>query len=290
MGLGDRNTKYFHSKSSERRKKNTIFGLRDENGIWSDNIESIAVVAVSYFEKLYTTSLPSHISEVINTIPTRVTSKMNQNLIKEFTKEEVVAALQQMHPTKASCPYGMSAIFFQKYWDIVGNDVTNMALNVLNSNMSMVENNRTNIALIPKINNPTKMTKFRPISLSNVIYKIISKILANRLKTILPQIISENQSAFLSKHLITDNVLVAFELMHYVDHKRDEKDCFMVVKLDMSKAYDRVEWSFIEKVMERMGFHEKLINLIMHCITTVSYSILVNGVAYGSIVPSRGLR
>ena len=165
-----------------------------------------------------------------------------------------------------------------------------MALNVLNSNMSMVENNRTNIALIPKINNPTKMTKFRPISLSNVIYKIISKILANRLKTILPQIISENQSAFLSKHLITDNVLVAFELMHYVDHKRDEKDCFMVVKLDMSKAYDRVEWSFIEKVMERMGFHEKLINLIMHCITTVSYSILVNGVAYGSIVPSRGLR
>ena len=115
LGLGDRNTKYFHSKSLERRKKNTIFGLRDENGIWSDNIESIAVVVVSYFEKLYTTSLPSHISEVINTIPTRVTSKMNQNLIKEFTKEEVVAALQQMHPTKASCPYGMSAIFFQKY-------------------------------------------------------------------------------------------------------------------------------------------------------------------------------
>ena len=78
--------------------------------------------------------------------------------------------------------------------------------------------------------------------------------------------------------------------MHYLDHKRDVKDCFMAIKLDMSKAYDRVEWSFIEKIMERMGFHEKWINIIMQCISTVSYSVLVNGVAYGSIIPSRGLR
>ena len=130
--------------------------------------------------------------------------------------------------------------FFKKYWDIVGNDITCMVLNVLNSNMSMVEINRTNIALVPKTNSPTKMTEFRPISLCNVIYKLISKVLANCLKAILPQIISENQSAFLSKRLITDNVLVSFELMHYLDHKRDGNDCFMAVKLDMSKAYDRV--------------------------------------------------
>ena len=151
-----------------------------------------------------------------------------------------MTALQQMHPTKALGPDGMFAIFFKKYWDIVGNDITCMVLNVLNSNMSMVEINRTNIALVPKTNSPTKMTEFRPISLCNVIYKLISKVLANCLKAILPQIISENQSAFLSERLITDNVLVSFELMHYLDHKRDGKDCFMAVKLDMSKAYDKV--------------------------------------------------
>ena len=213
MGLGDRNTKYFHSKASERRKKNTITGLMDENGNWCDSTESKAAVAVSYFEKLFSTSYPSRISKVTNTIPTRVTDEMNQWLIKEFTREEVVTALQQMHPTKALGPDGMSTIFFQKYWDIVGNNITCMVLNVLNSNMSMVEINRTNIALVPKTNNPTKMTKFRPISLCNFIYKLILKVLANRLKAILPQIISENQSAFLSERLITDNVL---ELMHYL--------------------------------------------------------------------------
>ena len=134
------------------------------------------------------------------------------------------------------------------------------------------------------------MTEFRPISLCNVIYKIISKVLANRLKLILPQIISENQSAFLSERLISDNVLVTFELMHYLDHKREGKDYNMAVKLDMNKAYDRVEWGFIEKIMEHMSFHERWINLIMHCITTVTYSVLVNGVAYGSIIPTRELR
>ena len=105
----------------------------------------------------------------------------------------------------------------------------------------MVDINKTYITIVPKTNNPTKMTEFRLISLSNVIYKLISKVLANRLKLILPQIIIENQSAFLFERLITDNVLIIFELMHYLDHKRDGKDCYMAIKLDMSKAYDRVE-------------------------------------------------
>ena len=134
----------------ERKKKNTILGLEDEEGNWCNTKEGIADIDVPYFQKLYTTSYPSRVAKVIATIPTRVTSEMNQSLMKEFTREEVEEALKQMHLTKTPGPDGMSAIFFQKYWNIVGNDVRCMVLNVLNSDMSMAEINKTNIALVPK--------------------------------------------------------------------------------------------------------------------------------------------
>ena len=114
--------------------------------------------------------------------------------------------------------------------------------------------------------------------------------LANRLKAVLPQIILENESAFLSERLITDNVLVAFELMHYLDHKKEGNESFTAIKLDMSKAYDRVEWMFVEKVMRRLGLNDKYIGWIMKCISIVSYFVLINGEAHGSIVPSRRFR
>ena len=246
-------------------------------------------VAVSYFEKLYTASHPNRIQEVIDTMEPKVSVEMNQNLIKQFIKEEVEVALKQMHPTKSLGSDGMSAVLYQKFWDIVGNDVVNMVLKVLNFDMSMADINKTYITLVPKNNNPFRMIEFRPISLSNVIYKLIAKVLANHLKLILPQIIMNNQSAFIAGRLITNNVLIAFKMMHYLEHKKEGKDCYMAFKFDMSKAYDTVEWGFIEQVMRKLGFHERWIGLIMRCITTVSYSVLINEVAHGNIVPSRGL-
>ena len=113
----------------------------------------------------------------------------------------------------------MFDIFYQKYWDIIGDDVINIVLNVLNSNASIAALNQTNIALIPKTNYQSKMSDFRPISLCNVSYKIIAKVFANRLKPILFTIISKNQSAFVLGHLIIDHVLVAFEIMHYLNEQ-----------------------------------------------------------------------
>lgn len=184
----------------------------------------------------------------------------------------------------------MSDIFFHKYWSIVGLDVTNMVLNMLNLNMPIAEINKTNISLVPKTNNPTKMIEFRPISLCNVVYKLISKVLANRLKVILPHVITKNQSAFTFDRLITDNVLVAFELMHYLNHKIERKESFMSIKLDMSKAFDRVKWGFVKGIMEKLGFDRKWVSLIIQCISSISYSMIINGEAFGNITPFRGLR
>ena len=134
------------------------------------------------------------------------------------------------------------------------------------------------------------MTKFRPISLCNVFYKLTFKTFANRLKAVLPHIISKNKSAFTTDRLITDNVLVAFEYMHYLNHKNEGKDSYMSIKFNMSKVFDQVEWDFIRGVMERLGFDKKWIDLIMQCVSSVSYSVLINGEAYGNITPTKGLR
>ena len=110
------------------------------------------------------------------------------------------------------------------------------------------------------------------------------------MKKILPEVISESQSAFVLGRQITNDVLVAFEMMHCIDQKRKGKRGLMAIKLDMSKAYDRVEWEFLEAMMRKLGFQEEWIRLIMMCVTTVSYLVLINREPKGKIIPTRGLR
>ena len=117
--------------------------------------------------------------------------------------------------------------------------------------------NQTNLCLIPKTERPTTMAEFRPISLCNVGYKIISKIFSTRLKRIPSELISETQSAFVARHLITDNILVAQEMFHALRTNASCKGKFVAINTDMSKAYDRVEWSFLEALLLKFGFDQQ---------------------------------
>ena len=158
-------------------------------------------------------------------------------------------ALKQMYPLKAPGLDGMPPLFFQHFWPKISNVVTVIVLDFLNLGISPPKFNETHIVLIPKCKEPKKITEYRPISLCSVVYKIASKAIANRLKNILLTIISDTQSAFVHGRLITDNVLVAFEAMHHISKKKSGKVGEMELKLDMSKAFDRVEWVFLEKIM-----------------------------------------
>ena len=162
-------------------------------------------------------------------------------------------------------------------------------LDFLNSGIMLLEINYTHIVLIPKIKSLERILDYRPISLCNVIYKIISKVLANRLKLILPKLISPSQSAFVLGRLITDNVLVVYETLHAMHSRRSGKRGSLALKLDISKAYDRVEWNFLKGIMSKLGLSERWIDRVMSCVISTSFSVLINGKAYDNIRPSRGL-
>ena len=279
---GDQNTSFFYAKTSHRFQRNTIQGSCDEDGSWQESDEAMKRIALDYFNSIFKSNRPTDLIEVVETIQLVVSRSMNRALLIEFRAEEVTKALKQMYPKKASVPDGIPHFFYQHYWSIVGNCVTLTVLDFLNHGIIPPKFNETHIIFIPKIKNPTKITHYRPTGLSNVVSRLASKVLANRLKLLFPKIISENQSAFMNNQLITDNVLVAFETMHHISHTQKKKKKSgnvgeMAFKLDMSKAYDRVKWGCVEKIMLKMGFHTHWVEIMIRCVQFVTYAVKING-------------
>ena len=246
---------------------------------------------MGYFKNIFTSTTPSNFDQILQGIEPKITPSMNDDLIHDFTAYEVEQALNQMKPLTTPRLDGLPPIFFKSCWDIVAQDAIAASLTILNLGAMLLENlNHTFISLIPKTKNLEKPTDFKPISFCNVLYKLVSKTIAKRLKKILPKLVSKSQSAFISNRLITDNILVAFEMLHHLKNKRKGKEGLMALKLYMSKVYDRVEWVFLEKLMEKLGFANRWISFISSCIRSVSFSILVNGEPHGHFTPNRGLR
>ncbi|KAG7581014.1 Reverse transcriptase zinc-binding domain [Arabidopsis suecica] len=287
---GDKNTKFFHAITKQRRARNKILGLLNDDGMWVDKEVGIERLAVDYFKDLFTTSDPQEFHSVLQDVPTMISEDMNQKLTREISPEEVKRALFSLHPDKAPGPDGMTAFFYQKFWDLTGPDLIKLVQNFHSSGSFDDRLNETNICLIPKTDRPRKMAEFRPISLCNVGYKVISKVLSLRLKKLLPDLISETQSAFVAGRLITDNILIAQENFHALRTNPACRKKFMAIKTDMSKAYDRVEWSFLRALMLKMGFAQRWVDWIICCISSVSYKVLINGSPRGIIRPSRGIR
>jgi hypothetical protein len=219
-----------------------------------------------------------------------VSAEDNVSLVAPVTKEEVRVALFQMHPDKSPGPDGFNPAFYQNFWELCGDEVFVAVKEWLVRGYFPTSLNETNICLIPKCNNPSSMKDFRPISLCNVLYKVVSKLLANRLKLVLGKYISEEQSAFIEGRSIIDNALIAIEIIHCLKRRTRGGKGELALKIDFSKAYDKVEWSYLKGVLGRMGFSETWIKWMMLCVSSVNYSALMNFEKVCPIHPGRGLR
>ena len=205
---GDKNTRFFHGTATNRKRQNFIKGLRDADGNWQSEEAAFTKVLIDFYAELFTTSNPQNLERVLEGIQEVVSRDMNSKLTAPYKAEEVELAIKEMAPLKAPGLNGMPPLFYQTYWTEVGMDITQAVLSCLNSGSILKSINHTFITLIPKVKNPERVSEFRPISLCNVIYKVVSKVIANRLKPLLNSIISETQSAFVADKLITDNVLM----------------------------------------------------------------------------------
>ncbi|GER38816.1 RNA-directed DNA polymerase (reversetranscriptase)-related family protein [Striga asiatica] len=287
---GDSNTKFFQACVKQRRWGNSLENLVNSNGVkCRDRTEQLQMI-MEYFQSIFQSANPDFIEEALSGIPNSITTEMNLELTRPVDEQEVKAALWDMEPSKSPGIDGFTPCFFQSYWEFIKKDLCSAIDNFLNTGCIPSYTNHTLITLIPKIKNPQKVSDFRPISLCTVSYRLFSKILASRLKHTLRSCISQSQAAFVPDRLILDNIVIANECLHFLNSKKKGKKCFMALKIDMAKAFDRIEWSFLIRICRKMGFGETFLSWIWACISTTSFSFNIGGQALGNIIPSRGLR
>lgn len=250
----------------------------------------IADVFVKFYKNLFSTSSPREHWDILEFVNSVITEEDNRVLMSDISDMEIKNAAFQMGGLKAPGPDGFSGIFYHSSWSTVGPEVTKMVKDFFKNGADLFSINVTNIVLIPKIEDAASVNHFRPISLCNFAYKVISKVKVNRMKTFLPKCISLNQRAFVPGRLIQDNILVAHEAYHHLKNKKKGRSFEMAVKVDMNKAYDRIEWGFVKRVLIKLGFCVPWVERIMLCLSSVKYSLLLSGKKVGSIVPERGLR
>lgn len=193
-----------------------------------------------------------------------------------------------MKPFKAPGPNGLHAGFYQHIWHEVRKSVCEEVKAIFMYGVFPDHLNDTLVTLIPKYQSPESLNNYKPISLCNSVYKIVSKILVERIRPYISLLVSLVQTTFVLGRKGIDNILIAQELFYALDRKKGNEG-YMAIKVDLEKAYDRLEWCFIHKVLQAYHFPQNIIKVIMSCVTSTKISVLFNGGALESFYPSRGL-
>ncbi|XP_031100850.1 uncharacterized protein LOC116004818 [Ipomoea triloba] len=285
---GDANTSFFHSTVKDRHRRQRISAVKNTSGSLLTNQVDIQSEAVNFFTSLFTADESEDMHAILDCLPTILTTEDNIALLAPLTREEVKNAVWALDPDSTAGPDGFSGSFFRSCWDILHNDVYIAVLDFMIGVPVPFAFSSAQLVLIPKKLNPESFADYRPICLCTFVSKIFTKVISTRLNKLLPRIISREQSGFVQGRNIHDNVLLALELIQSINKRCQGSN--VAIKLDMSKAFDRVAWPFLRAVLQRFGFSTYFINLIMNFLNATRLSVLVNGVSCGFFKPSRGVK
>jgi hypothetical protein len=286
---GDSNSKFFHSSI---RKKANLLSIREisraDLSVATTPSEVIEVIVSHFQSYLGSPSVNEPASDIMSFIPRLIHADDCVGLGSPPSSDEIRACVFALSKDSACGPDGFNGSFYRSSWDIIQSDLCLAIQHFFSGSDLPISWSSTNLILIPKCEKPRSCSEFRPISLCNFTNKIISKVLASRLSPYLDRIISSSQAGFVKGRLITDNVLLAQELVSQIDRK--VRGSNVIFKLDMEKAYDRISWFFIIKVLRAFGFPEDLIDLVWRLISNCRFSVIINGSARGYFRVGRGIR
>jgi len=285
----DRCTKFFHSMVKRRAKRNFIASVFKQDGSPTDSVREVEVEFIRYYKGLLGTSAACQPIEpgILESGPC-ISIEQASALTVSVSQAEIKAALFGIGNDKSPGPDGFSSVFFKKSWSIIRDDFCSAIQEFFVSGKLLKQLNHSVIALIPKAAHASSVSDFRPISCCNVIYKVISKIIASRLAMTLDSIIDQAQSAFVQGRSMADNIHLAQEILRGYNRKRTSPRC--VIKVDLKKAFDSINWDFLRSAMTGLGFPNLFISWVMECVTSPSYSIQINGSLCGFFSGQRGLR
>lgn len=201
---------------------------------------------------------------------------------------DIKNVLFSLGKNKMPSPDGFGFLFYKKSWDIIGSDITKAILDFFNKGKLLKQLNHTSISLIPKTSNPTSIQHFRPISCCSTLYKTIAKVIARCLKLVLPDLVANNQGAFIPRRSIRHNSLLCQKLLNRYNRSSSSPRC--AIKVDIRRAFDSINHSFILNALAAFGFPAKFVQWVRLCITIASFSININGSLEGCFKGRKGLR
>lgn len=284
---GDRNTKFFHAMIRERRRKNSLT-LQQPDGTIINNPNQISDMAAEYFSRLFTASPYVMHSDLFEGYPATVSAEVNNSLCAVPSSKEIWESICSLSADSAPGLDGFTGHFFRGCWNIIQLDMVEMIRGFFMGDYLQQRVTTTSIMLLPKIKKPTTMGDYRPISLCTFSSKVVSKILASRLANFLPRVIDEQQFGFVKGRSIHESIALAQEMAADLDRRSEGGN--IILKYDISKAYDRLEWRFLLRAMGIMGFSTGFQDLVYRSICNIRYRVCVNGFYSQEFRSSRGVR